>query len=51
VYEAGHFRRFTLIGPLAGSIGDLQDIVRAVRARGASLKAIEEPIDSIRWGL
>src|SRR5258706_9691118 len=28
------------------SIGDLQDIVRAVRARGASLKATEQPIDT-----
>jgi hypothetical protein len=27
-------------------IGDLQDIVRAVRARGASLKATEQPIDT-----
>jgi DNA invertase Pin-like site-specific DNA recombinase len=28
------------------SIGDLQDIVRAVQARGASLKATEQPIDT-----
>ena len=30
----------------ARSIGDLQDIVRAVRAKGASLKATEQPIDT-----
>src|SRR6202044_2156713 len=34
----------TRIDRLARSIGDLQDIVRAVRARGASLKATEQPI-------
>ena len=31
---------------LARSIGDLQDIVRAVRARGAVLKATEQPINT-----
>jgi DNA invertase Pin-like site-specific DNA recombinase len=36
----------TRIDRLARSIGDLQDIVRAVRARGASLKATEQPIDT-----
>ena len=36
----------TRIDRLARSIGDLQDIVRAVRAKGASLKAIEQPIDT-----
>ena len=30
----------------ARSIGDLQDIVRTVKARGASLKATEQPIDT-----
>jgi DNA invertase Pin-like site-specific DNA recombinase len=30
----------------ARSIGDLQDIVGTVRARGASLKATEQPIDT-----
>jgi len=34
----------TRIDRLARSIGDLQDIVRAVKARGASLKATEQPI-------
>jgi chemotaxis protein methyltransferase CheR len=28
------------------AIGDLQDIVRAIKARGASLKATEQPIDT-----
>ncbi len=31
---------------LARSIGDLQDIVRIVKARGASLRASEQPIDT-----
>ena len=34
----------TRIDRLAGSIGDLQDIVRAVKAKGASLRATEQPI-------
>ena len=36
----------TRIDRLARSIGDLQDIVRTVKARGASLKAREQPIDT-----
>src|SRR5207253_6128052 len=36
----------TRIDRLARSIGDLQDIVRTVRARGAALKATEQPIDT-----
>src|SRR3974390_2999810 len=36
----------TRIDRLARSIGDLQHIVRTVRARGASLKATEQPIDT-----
>ena len=36
----------TRIDRLARSIGDLQDIVRALKARGASLKATEQPIDT-----
>ena len=36
----------TRIDRLARSIGDLQDIVRAVRARGAVPKATEQPIDT-----
>jgi len=36
--------RIDLASP--GGIGDLQDIVRQVRSRGASLKATEQPIDT-----
>jgi len=36
----------TRIDRLARSIGDLQDIVRALRQKGASLKATEQPIDT-----
>jgi DNA invertase Pin-like site-specific DNA recombinase len=36
----------TRIDHLARSIGDLQDIVRAVKAKGATLKATEQPIDT-----
>lgn len=36
----------TRIDRLARSIGDLQDIVKAVRARGATLRATEQPIDT-----
>jgi DNA invertase Pin-like site-specific DNA recombinase len=34
------------IDRLACSIGDLQEIVRAVRAKGAALNATEQPIDT-----
>jgi DNA invertase Pin-like site-specific DNA recombinase len=36
----------TRIDRLARSIGDLQDIVRTVKVKGASLKATEQPIDT-----
>src|SRR5258707_8805523 len=36
----------TRIDRLARSIGDLQDIVRTVKAKGSSLKATEQPIDT-----
>src|SRR5262245_42688561 len=36
----------TRIDRLARSIGDLQDIVRAVKARDAILRATEQPIDT-----
>src|SRR5664279_5325534 len=36
----------TRIDRLARSIGDLQDIVRALRAKGAVLRATEQPIDT-----
>jgi len=44
--RAGDVLMVTRIDRLARSIGDLQDIVRIVRARGASLKATEQPIDT-----
>jgi DNA invertase Pin-like site-specific DNA recombinase len=36
----------TRIDRLARSIGGLQDIVRAIKAKGASLKTAEQPIDT-----
>ena len=36
----------TRIDRLARSIGDLQDIVRTVRAKGGALKATDQPIDT-----
>ena len=36
----------TRIDRLARSMGDLQDIVRSLRARGVDLKATEQPIDT-----
>jgi DNA invertase Pin-like site-specific DNA recombinase len=44
--RAGDVLMVNRIDRLARSIGDLQDIVRAVRAAGASLKATEQPIDT-----
>src|ERR1700688_1245273 len=44
--RAGDVLMITRIDRLARSIGDLQDIVRAVKAKGASLKATEQPIDT-----
>jgi DNA invertase Pin-like site-specific DNA recombinase len=36
----------TRVDRLARSIGDLQDIVRALKAKGAALRATEQPIDT-----
>lgn len=36
----------TRIDRLARSMGDLQDIVRALKAKGAALRATEQPIDT-----
>lgn len=36
----------TRIDRLARSVGDLQDVVRELRAKGAHLKATEQPIDT-----
>jgi DNA invertase Pin-like site-specific DNA recombinase len=42
----GDMLMVTRIDRLARSIGDLQDIVRTVKAKGAELKATEQPIDT-----
>jgi DNA invertase Pin-like site-specific DNA recombinase len=44
--SAGDVLMVTRIDRLARSIGDLQDIVRTVKAKAASLKATEQPIDT-----
>lgn len=44
--QHGDVLMVTRIDRLARSIGDLQDIVRSVKARGATLKATEQPIDT-----
>ena len=44
--RSGDMLMVTRIDRLVRSIGDLQDIVRAVKAKGASLKAIEQSIDT-----
>src|SRR6201996_3547374 len=44
--RSGDVLMVTRIDRLARSIGDLQDIVETVRARGASLRATEQPIDT-----
>jgi DNA invertase Pin-like site-specific DNA recombinase len=36
----------TKVDRLARSIGDLQDIVRELKAKGVSLRATEQPIDT-----
>ena len=42
----GDMLMVTRIDRLARSIGDLQDIVRELRTKGATLKATEQPIDT-----
>src|SRR6202021_75392 len=44
--RAGDVLMVTRIDRLARSIGDLQDIVRAVKAKGARRRATEQPIDT-----
>ena len=44
--RAGDELVVTRIDRLARSIGDLQDIVRALKAKGVALKATEQPIDT-----
>jgi DNA invertase Pin-like site-specific DNA recombinase len=44
--RSGDVLMVTRIDRLARSIGDLQDIVRTMKTRGATLKATEQPIDT-----
>src|SRR5580692_2764798 len=44
--RAGDTLMITRIDRLARSIGDLQDIVRALKGKGVALKATEQPIDT-----
>lgn len=44
--RAGDTLVVTRIDRLARSMGDLQDIVRALKAKGVNLKATEQPIDT-----
>jgi DNA invertase Pin-like site-specific DNA recombinase len=44
--RAGDELVITRIDRLARSIGDLQDIVRALRTKGVTLRATEQPVDT-----
>lgn len=44
--RAGDTLVVTRVDRLARSIGDLQDIVRSLKAKGVSLRATEQPIDT-----
>jgi DNA invertase Pin-like site-specific DNA recombinase len=44
--RSGDVLMVTRVDRLARSIGDLQDIVRQLKAKGVSLKATEQPIDT-----
>jgi DNA invertase Pin-like site-specific DNA recombinase len=44
--RSGDTLMITRIDRLARSIGDLQDIVRVLKAKGVALKATEQPIDT-----
>ncbi|MBA1155020.1 recombinase family protein [Microvirga mediterraneensis] len=44
--RAGDILMVTRIDRLARSVADLQDIVRMLKSKGASLKATEQPIDT-----
>jgi DNA invertase Pin-like site-specific DNA recombinase len=46
VMRKGDVLMVTRIDRLARSIGDLQDIVRVIKAKGSALKATEQPIDT-----
>lgn len=44
--RAGDVLMVTKVDRLARSVGDLQEIVKAIRAKGAALKATDQPIDT-----
>lgn len=44
--QAGDVLMVTRIDRLARSVADLQDIVRRLKAKGAALKAVEQPVDT-----
>jgi DNA invertase Pin-like site-specific DNA recombinase len=44
--QPGDVLTVTRIDRLARAIGDIQDIVRELRAKGATLKATEQPVDT-----
>lgn len=44
--RAGDTLVMTRVDRLARSIGDLQDVVRALKAKGVALRATEQPIDT-----
>ncbi len=44
--HAGDTLVVTRVDRLARSIGDLQDVVRALKAKGVALRATEQPIDT-----
>ena len=46
VAQPGDTLTVTRVDRLARSIGDLQDIVRALKAKGVALRATEQPIDT-----
>lgn len=44
--RAGDVLMVTKVDRLARSVGDLQEIVKAIKAKGAALKATDQPIDT-----
>ena len=44
--RSGDVLMVTKVDRLARSVGDLQDIVKAIRAKGADLRATDQPIDT-----
>ena len=50
ILQRGDVLTVTRIDRLARRVRDLQDIVRAVKVKGASLKATEQPIAGVYKG-